>query len=46
LKANKEIVVETKHLFPDFKSVERVQQPQTKIETVYVEKPVEKVVFV
>ena len=45
LKNNKEVVVETKHLFPEFKSGEKLRT-ETKFETVYVEKPVEKIVFV
>lgn len=35
LKNQKEIIVETKHFFPDFRPQEKVR-PETKIETVYI----------
>ena len=45
LKNNKEVVYETKHLFPEFNALEKVKT-ETKVETIVVEKPVDKLVFV
>lgn len=45
LKNNKEVVVETKHLFPEFNALGKVKT-ETKVETIVVEKPVDKLVFV
>lgn len=35
LKTNKEVVKETKHMFPDFRAGEKIRT-ETKVETVYV----------